>query len=157
MSPRLQIVRGSLGRSPLRPSLALRVHPLSKSDCRVCLHPMSVRAKKECVYESNTFPYMHVNLGKWWVTVSIFKYCISCINIGSLQQSYSYSRQDSSLWYIVILNMLHDVDIYAIRYTAEKSVTFCKRTKLGWQKYTMKENGLACMEIKIEFNALFPL
>jgi hypothetical protein len=53
--------------------------------------------------------------------------------------------------------MLRGVDIYAIRYTAQKSVTCCMRTKLGRQKCTMKENELACMETKIVFNVLFPL
>jgi hypothetical protein len=36
-----------------------------------------MRAKKECMHESNTFPCMHVNLGKICVMVSIFKCFVS--------------------------------------------------------------------------------
>jgi hypothetical protein len=51
--------------------------------------PTSVRTKKECMHESNTFPCMRVNLGKICVAVSIFKCFISSINLESLQQSCS--------------------------------------------------------------------
>ena len=38
-----------------------------------------------------------------------------------------------------------------------KSIFCYMRTNLGWQKYAMKENGLACNEIKKSYlNALFP-
>jgi hypothetical protein len=41
--------------------------------------------KKECMHESNTIQYMRVNLGKKCVAVSIFKWFISFINLGTMQ------------------------------------------------------------------------
>jgi hypothetical protein len=80
----LLIVKGSLSRSSLQPGLTQRTDWTRLSVAPPA--PTSVRAKKECMHESNTSPYMRINLGKICVTVSIFKCFISSINLGSLQQ-----------------------------------------------------------------------
>jgi hypothetical protein len=73
----LQIVRVILGRPLLQPGPARRAHPLPRPGYRVRPHPMSVRAKKECIHKSNMFPCMRVNLEKRCVAISILNVLFS--------------------------------------------------------------------------------
>jgi hypothetical protein len=80
----LLIVKGSTDRPPCN---VVQPNALTQPGVGCATRPM--RAKKECMHESNTFPCMRVNLGKICVTVSIFKCFISSVNLGSLQQPYN--------------------------------------------------------------------
>jgi hypothetical protein len=86
-SPGLPIVKGSPGRSSLQPGSTQRTDWTRLSVAPPA--PTSVRAKKECMHKSNTSSCMRINLGMICVAVSIFKYFISSINLGSLQQPYN--------------------------------------------------------------------
>jgi hypothetical protein len=81
---RLSIVKESPGRSSLQPGLIQHIDWTRLSVASPA--PTSVRAKKECMHESNMSPCMRINLGKICVTVSIFKCFIFSINLESLQQ-----------------------------------------------------------------------
>jgi hypothetical protein len=71
----------------------------------------------KCMHESNTFPGMRVNLGKICVAVSILKALFPPkFRIAATDMQLKLVM--TILWYILILNMLHYVDNYAIRYTA---------------------------------------